>query len=146
MKASNGSKADSLWISQHIVVQFLCFYPFVSTSKVSNICDQSKTIERFGLEGVLNLSWSQPSWHGQGFVPLVQVAQRPVQPCLKHFQEWGGVQAPRSVVFAQMLQNGIQRNSCWETKEEKKRLIQTDQGKTKDSNFWKNLASGKIFS
>lgn len=89
------------------------------------------------MDGILN------PWHGQGFPPLVWIAQRPVQPGLKHFQEWGSVQVPCSVVFTWMLKNAIQRNSCWETKEEKKKGVQTDQSKTKYSNFWKHLALGK---
>jgi len=31
----------------------------------------------------------QPSWHGQGHLPLGQVAQSPVQPGLGHFQGGG---------------------------------------------------------
>ena len=34
-------------------------------------------------------SSSSSSWHGQGHLPLDQVAQNPIQPCLEHFQGWG---------------------------------------------------------
>jgi len=45
--------------------------------------------ERFELEGILNMIFFQPPCHGQGHLPLDQVAQSPVQAGLEHLQEGG---------------------------------------------------------
>ncbi|KAK4822675.1 hypothetical protein QYF61_019042 [Mycteria americana] len=44
--------------------------------------------EWFGLEGTLKIIWFQAPCHGQGHLPLDQVAQSPIQPGLEHFQGW----------------------------------------------------------
>ncbi|KAK4827484.1 hypothetical protein QYF61_018784 [Mycteria americana] len=49
----------------------------------------SRTIEWFGLEGTLKIISFQRPCHGQGRLPLDQVAQSPIQPGLEHFQGWG---------------------------------------------------------
>jgi len=48
-----------------------------------------RIIEWFGLEGNLKITQFQPPCHGQGQLPLAQVAQSPVQPGLEHFQGGG---------------------------------------------------------
>ena len=48
-----------------------------------------RIIEWFGLEGTLKITYFQPLCHGQGHLPLDQVAQSPVQPGLEHFQGGG---------------------------------------------------------
>ncbi|NXN59955.1 POGZ protein, partial [Rynchops niger] len=42
-----------------------------------------------GLEGTLKIIQFHPPCHGQGHLPLDQVAQSPIQPGLKTFQGWG---------------------------------------------------------
>ncbi|KAM4790430.1 uncharacterized protein ACIQIH_003598 isoform 1-T1 [Cyanocitta cristata] len=44
--------------------------------------------EWFGFEGTLRIIEFQPPYHGQGHLPLHQIAQSPIQPDLQHFQEW----------------------------------------------------------
>jgi len=46
-------------------------------------------IEWFGLEGTLKIISFQPPCHGQGHLPVDQVAQSPVQPGLEHCQGGG---------------------------------------------------------
>jgi len=41
------------------------------------------------LEGTLKTIWFQPPCHGQGQLPLDQVAQSSIQPGLEHCQGWG---------------------------------------------------------
>jgi len=45
--------------------------------------------ESFGLEGTLKIILFQAPCHGQGHLPLDQVAQSPMQPGLEHFQGGG---------------------------------------------------------
>jgi len=45
-----------------------------------------RIIEQFGLEGTLQIIKFQPPCHGQGHLPLDQVAQSPIQPGLEHCQ------------------------------------------------------------
>ena len=47
-----------------------------------------RVIERIGLEGTLKITQFQIPCHGQGYLPLDQVAQSPIQPDLEHFQGW----------------------------------------------------------
>ena len=53
-----------------------------------------RIIEWFGLEGTLKIIWFQPPCHGQGHLPLDQVAQSPIQPGLEHCQGWGSHNFP----------------------------------------------------
>uniref|UniRef100_A0A8C3PLQ6 Uncharacterized protein n=1 Tax=Calidris pygmaea TaxID=425635 RepID=A0A8C3PLQ6_9CHAR len=48
-----------------------------------------RIIEWFGLEGTLKIIEFQTPCHGQGHLPLDQVAQSPIQPGLEHLQGWG---------------------------------------------------------
>jgi len=46
---------------------------------------RSGITEWFGLEGTLKIIYFQPPCHGQGHLPLDQVAQSPIQPGLEGF-------------------------------------------------------------
>jgi len=48
-----------------------------------------RIMEWFGLEETFEVHLVQPSWHGQGHLPLDQVAQSSVPPDLEHLQGWG---------------------------------------------------------
>ena len=48
-----------------------------------------RIIEWFGLEGTLKIIWFQAICHGQGHLPVDQVAQSPIQPGLEHCQGGG---------------------------------------------------------
>jgi len=45
-----------------------------------------RVIEWYGLEGTLKIIWFKPPCHGQGHLPLDEVAQSPIQPGLEHSQ------------------------------------------------------------
>jgi len=48
--------------------------------------DKHRITEWFGLEGTLQIIWFQLPCHGQGHLPLDQVARSPIQPGLEHLQ------------------------------------------------------------
>ena len=54
-----------------------------------NCWGDDRIIEWFGLQGTLKIIWFQPPWHGQGHLPLDQVAQSPNQLGLECFQGGG---------------------------------------------------------
>ena len=49
----------------------------------------ARIIEWFGLEGSLKIIWFQPPCHGQGHLPLDQVAESPIQTGLECIKGWG---------------------------------------------------------
>jgi len=62
--------------------------PLTLTHQQKEIC-YHRIIEWFGLEGTLKIILFLPPCHGQGHIPLDQVAQSPIQPSLEHFQGGG---------------------------------------------------------
>jgi len=57
--------------------------------KDRNYQQHGKIIEWFGLEGTLKTTKFQCPCHGQGHLPLDQVAKSLIQPGLEHCQGWG---------------------------------------------------------
>lgn len=94
---------------------FSCYFLFLFNGSVTD-SENYRTIEWFGLAGILEIIWFQCTCLGQGHLSLRHIVQNPIQPGTEHFQGSGIHHFSRQPVLVRLEKFDNVSNSLFPSK------------------------------